>query len=533
LTPGHAEDAKKPGVPVDSTRAWAILANGRVKPLITFANEMVLSITGRESVKGMSALEILWGYALDSARFKNEALIRVDSPALKKNLGLDESQRRYSFNTLMANPNFQALIQQASQRQQDEIELTRLEKDTLETFYKVRQVANLIRQDSLEIVPIKNSQTGAWMSVMALHNSQDPAQMALALQFDALAKAYQEGDAATFEKVAGEIGTALRNIDPAEYPSKSKIDRELFYEDFNAFGKAWACYLIGFLVLLAMGAYEKRWIYAVGMGFLLAGFACHTLGLGLRWIISERAPVSNMYESLTFMGWGVVAFGIVQELLFHNRRVFALAGALMGFLCLLFAENLPIDPAINPLVPVLAHTYWLSVHVMTIMLSYSAMTLAMALGHFALFLQLYRPGKTEQIRSLALLLYNTIQVGLLFLAAGIIFGAVWANESWGRYWGWDPKETWSLITFFVYLAIIHARFAGWINEFGLAACSVIGFLSVIMTYYGVNFVLGAGLHSYGFSEGGQYYAGAYVVIELAIMLFAFSRYKKASPTQKV
>jgi len=240
-----------------------------------------------------------------------------------------------------------------------------------------------------------------------------------------------------------------------------------------------------------------------------------------------------MYESLTFMGWGVVAFGIVQELLFHNRRVFALAGALMGFLCLLFAENLPIDPAINPLVPVLAHTYWLSVHVMTIMLSYSAMTLAMALGHFALFLQLYRPGKTEQIRSLALLLYNTIQVGLLFLAAGIIFGAVWANESWGRYWGWDPKETWSLITFFVYLAIIHARFAGWINEFGLAACSVIGFLSVIMTYYGVNFVLGAGLHSYGFSEGGQYYAGAYVVIELAIMLFAFSRYKKASPTQKV
>ena len=103
------------------------------------------------------------------------------------------------------------------------------------------------------------------------------------------------------------------------------------------------------------------------------------------------------------------------------------------------------------------------------------------------------------------------------VAAGIIFGAVWANESWGRYWGWDPKETWSLITFFVYLAIVHARFAGWIRHFGLAASSILGFLSVVMTYYGVNFVLDTGLHSYGFSEGGQFYALLYVVIEIAVI----------------
>jgi cytochrome c biogenesis factor len=124
-------------------------------------------------------------------------------------------------------------------------------------------------------------------------------------------------------------------------------------------------------------------------------------------------------------------------------------------------------------------------------------------------------------------LYRTLQIGVLFLAAGIIFGAVWANESWGRYWGWDPKETWSLITLFVYLAIIHARFAGWLGHFGLAASAVLGFLAVIMTYYGVNFILAAGLHSYGFSEGGQIYAALYTVIQIGIVVGAYLGYRAA------
>jgi ABC-type transport system involved in cytochrome c biogenesis permease subunit len=207
---------------------------------------------------------------------------------------------------------------------------------------------------------------------------------------------------------------------------------------------------------------------------------------------------------------------------------------LIGFLTLAFAENLPIDSAINPLLPVLAHTSWLSIHVMTIMLSYSALALTMALGHVALFLQLFRPGRTEQLQLLSKLLYKTLQVGLLFLAAGIICGAVWANESWGRYWGWDPKETWSLITFFVYLAIVHAHFAGWLHDFGLAASAILGFLSVIMTYYGVNFVLSAGLHSYGFADGGQVYALIYVLVEVAIVAGAFARYRwTIQPTESM
>jgi cytochrome c-type biogenesis protein CcsB len=263
------------------------------------------------------------------------------------------------------------------------------------------------------------------------------------------------------------------------------------------------------------------------MAFITAGFICHSIGFGTRWLIADRAPVSNMYESLVFMGWGAIAVGLIPEF-FYRKRFLALAAGLMGFICLAFSENLPIDPAINPLVPVLAHTYWLSVHVMTVMLSYSAFAVAMALGHVMLLVELvFQRQRVDVLTSLSKLLYKTLQVGILFLAAGIIFGAIWANESWGRYWGWDPKETWSLITFFVYLAIIHARFAGWLRHFGLAATAILGFLAVVMTYYGVNYILAAGLHSYGFSEGGQFYVAIYATIELVIVAAAWFRYRSA------
>ena len=263
------------------------------------------------------------------------------------------------------------------------------------------------------------------------------------------------------------------------------------------------------------------------MALVGAGFVCQTVGLGTRWAIADRAPVSDMYESLVFMGWGAIALGLIAEAV-NRKRFLALSAGLMGFVCLAFAENLPIDSAINPLVPVLAHTFWLSVHVMTVMLSYSAFALAMVLGHVMIFFEVFRREKIALMKPLSMLLYKTLQVGVLFLAAGIIFGAVWANESWGRYWGWDPKETWSLITFFVYLAIIHARFAGWLRHFGLAVTAILGFLAVVMTYYGVNFILAAGMHAYGFSEGGQFYVALYAVLEIAIVAGAYLRCSTAT-----
>jgi len=513
-------------LPLEETRNWAVLADGRVKPLQTFATETVLSVVGRKKLGGLNALEIFWGYALAQEDFKGRALIRVESPTLKEALGFDAAARRFSFDEIMASVQFQELARSAMDRQRDDMELTNMEKDALSVYSKAMRVSDLMRGDSLTIIPLPDRE-GNWSTPRAIQSSPDPKAQAISGKFTALAMAYNEGNVEVFRSSAIELRSNLRNLNPSVYPSESLIERELFYGDLNPFGKAWKFYLLGSLLILLLGFSKKRWLYVSALALLGVGFVCHTMGVGLRWSIAGRAPVSNMYESLIFMGWGVMAIGFVQEAI-YKKRFFALAGGLMSFICLAFSENLPIDSSISPLVPVLAHTSWLAIHVMTIMLSYSAFALAMVMAHFALFTQLWKPERKDLIQSLALLLYNTLQVGLLFLAAGIVCGAVWANESWGRYWGWDPKETWSLITFFIYLAIVHGRFAGWLEEFGLAASSIVGFLSVIMTYYGVNFVLAAGMHSYGFSEGGQFWLLAFTILELGVIAIAFVRRRPAA-----
>ena len=517
---GTLEDA------AEATRSWAILADGRVKPLLTFAQEHALTITGREHFDGLSALEILWGYTLASPTFVERPYVRIDSLELKAALGLPAGTRRFSFNALMGNPEFRSLIERVGQRQQQELKLTRLEKDAAAAYDKLGRVAGLMSGEALKIVPLPDA-NGGWRSIQSLPQAEDAAQRALHEGFTRLASAHASQDAAAFEREATSLGAALRALNPAVYPSVSQIGRELFYEDFNAFGKAWKLYLAGFLLVALFGFSERPWGYVAGTGFIGAGFVCNTIGVGTRWAIAGRAPVSDMYESLVFMGWGVVAFGLLTQAAYRKRFV-ALATGLTGFLCVAFAENLPIDSVINPLVPVLAHTSWLSIHVMTIMLAYSALALAMMLGHAGLFVAVFQRQNILLASSLSKILYRTLQVGVLFLAAGIIFGAIWANESWGRYWGWDPKETWSLITMFVYLAVVHARFAGWLGHFGLSASAVLGFLAVVMTYYGVNFILAAGLHSYGFSEGGQFYAVFYAAVEIALVAGAYLRYRALS-----
>ena len=523
--PCMAQTSSPQQLPIELTRSWAILADGRTKPLDTFARETITAVVGKAHFDGLSALEIFWGYCLAPKEFSAREYVRVDSKELKALVGLSSDRKRFSFHEVMNNEAFRAAVKRADDRRRDEAELASIEKDALATYRKLELVHGLTSGRALTIVPADEHGL-AWTAPVELSKASRPQHQAVYAQFAKLAKAYEGGDASGFVSAANALTPALRAVAPSVYPSDRSLTQELFYNDFNAFRKAWMLYLAGFFVILWFGFAKRNLAYRVGLAILIGGFVCHSTGIALRWMIAERAPVSDMYESLVFMGWGVIAIGLTLELL-YRRRFFALASGVMGFICLAFAENLPLDSSINPLVPVLAHTSWLSVHVMTIMLSYSAFALTMALGHVVIAIQLFRPGKGELLTNLSTLLYKSLQVGLLFLAAGIIFGAVWANESWGRYWGWDPKETWSLITFFVYLGIVHARFAGWLHHFGLAVSAIVGFLSVLMTYYGVNFILGAGLHSYGFASGGMLWVGVYLLAELAIIVGATIRYRSA------
>jgi ABC-type transport system involved in cytochrome c biogenesis permease subunit len=177
----------------------------------------------------------------------------------------------------------------------------------------------------------------------------------------------------------------------------------------------------------------------------------------------------------------------------------------------------------------LRDNFWLTIHVLTITLSYAAFLLACAFGHVLLLLYVLRPAATRTDSTMHFWLYRIIQLGVLLLAAGTILGGVWANYSWGRFWGWDPKETWALIALLCYITTLHGRLAGWWTQFGLVVASVVCFLAVLMAWYGVNFVLGKGLHSYGFGIGGETYVATFVILDLLFVVFAIWRYRAARP----
>ena len=238
-----------------------------------------------------------------------------------------------------------------------------------------------------------------------------------------------------------------------------------------------------------------------------------------------RPPVTNMFESVVYMNWVVMLLALIFGAV-RRQSAPVSVGALLGAVVMVYADLLPIDSSLEVLVPVLRSNYWLTIHVMTIVSSYGVLGLAMGLGHRHLILESLKKFKKKERDSSQKLIYRTIQIGTLLLGIGTTLGGVWANESWGRFWGWDPKETWALITFLGYLILIHLYYFQRISPFALAVSSVAGFQLVLMTWYGVNFVLGRGLHSYGQGSGGAQWIVYYLIAESAFLIWVFARKNK-------
>jgi ABC-type transport system involved in cytochrome c biogenesis permease subunit len=340
----------------------------------------------------------------------------------------------------------------------------------------------------------------------------------------ALLEAQRRGDRAGRDAAAAALGEALRCRGGPEYPSAATLAREVGYNRLKPFRLSWLLYLGAFVVLLASLPLQSRWPSRAGLALATAGLAATTIGLVLRTQISGRAPVTNMYESVVFVAWGAVALALVFEAL-YGGRVAATCASGLAVVALVLADNVPIlDGSIAPLVPVLRDNMWLTLHVLTITLGYAAFFLAMGLGHVNLAFFLFAPSRESLHRTLTLYLYRSLQVGTLFLAIGTLLGGVWASYSWGRFWGWDPKETWALIALLGYLAVLHGRLAGWLGGFGLALGAIGAFLLVLMAWYGVNYILGTGLHAYGFGTGGAGWMFAFAAAELLLIVFALARH---------
>jgi cytochrome c-type biogenesis protein CcsB len=266
-----------------------------------------------------------------------------------------------------------------------------------------------------------------------------------------------------------------------------------------------------FIYGLAAILYIASWVFKKPLSGRLAfwvaliGVASNTTGIIMRWVESYRlgighAPLSNMYESLVFFSWTIVIIYLVIERKYKNAIIGAFATPL-AFLTMAYASMSPnVSDRIQPLIPALKSN-WLIAHVITCFLGYAGFAIAFGISFMYLFKQRDVEGKSNLLahfpkpRVLDELTHQMVMFGFLFLSIGIITGAVWANSAWGSYWSWDPKETWSLITWFVYATLLHARMMrGWYGK-RIAYLSIIGFMAVIFTYFGVNYL--PGLHSYG------------------------------------
>jgi cytochrome c-type biogenesis protein CcsB len=266
-------------------------------------------------------------------------------------------------------------------------------------------------------------------------------------------------------------------------------------------------YLFSSMIYMVMFIFRAKKIGLLATAVTIIGLLVQTAGIGMRWLESYQmgighAPLSNMYESLVFFSWSIVALYIVVEFTYKNRIIGAFAVP-FAFASMAYASlSTEFGKTITPLVPAL-QSNWLIAHVFTCFIGYAAFAVACGTGIMYLIRGL---DKGENPNSLLATLpslkvidditHKVILFGFIWLSAGIISGAVWANSAWGTYWSWDPKETWSLITWFVYASALHARFTrGWGGK-RIAWISILGFLAVVFTYYGVNFLL-SGLHSYG------------------------------------
>ncbi len=523
------------GSELEPLRDIAIQDGGRTKPLDSFARETARRVggakpfTGGERIQGQDAVEWVLAMLAEPERFKDAPIVKVTHAGLRDATGLPRDKDRYSFRELTSHAGFlkAADAVHARFRKESEPKLDPIEREVSELYETLSVMAGIFSGEALRVVPHPSDPRGSWFSLADLRNAEAPPLRRVETLASALVSSYRAQDAPAAMAAASALRARLRELSPSVYPAARDLATEVHYNRTKPFRWAWILYVCGFLALLMSFPLGARAFSLTGTLLVVAGILAHSYGMYLRILISGRPPVTNMYESVIFVSWGAVLFALIFEAV-YKARYFAACASALAVIALILADNVPIlDGAIQPLVPVLRDNMWLTVHVLTITLGYAAFLLAMGIGHLNLGLYFLAPGRAALLKTLSLFLYRSIQVGTLLLAVGTMLGGVWASYSWGRFWGWDPKETWALIALLGYLAVLHGRMVGWFKDFAMAVGSILGFLLVLMAWYGVNFVLGTGLHSYGFGSGGYAYVGGFVAFEILVIVLALVRYRVA------
>jgi ABC-type transport system involved in cytochrome c biogenesis permease subunit len=336
----------------------------------------------------------------------------------------------------------------------------------------------------------------------------------LSAKYIAMGDAYRAGDASAFNQQIGAAMDWMRSRRPAEL---IKAHREAIFNHLQPFYQSMILYLLAFLFACASWLWWPRTLSRTALLLLIAGLGIHTFGLVFRMYLQGRPPVTNLYSSAIFIGWGTVLFGIIFERIFRDGLA-AACSALIGFVTLIIAQHLAESgDTMEMLRAVLDTNIWLATHVVIITLGYSAMFFAGMLAIIYVVRGVFTKSlDSVTAKTLTRMTYGVLCFATLFSFVGTVLGGIWADQSWGRFWGWDPKENGALLIVLWCAIILHARWGGYIRQRGLMVMAIFGNVVTSFSWFGVN-MLGVGLHSYGFMDKAFPWLAGFMLSQLFLM----------------
>lgn len=521
-------------------------AGGRMKPIHTYASQLLRKVSKQDTYKDMNATQVFLSIQQNPRIWFQVPIIYIEkgNTKLRDLIGIPHENKYASLSSFFDQKGSYKISQIQQDAQKSNIK-SKFEKDVINVDRRVNLLYSAITGAILKIFPVPNDDNNTWVDQNRINPSnfkeKDSAFVGkiLPVYLQTLTEANSSKDYSNANEILKGIINFQKKYGYAVYPSDKKIDLEIAYNKYDVFRTIYSYYmyigtLMFFFVIFQIFNNNKiiNFLIKGSIAIIIVLFLMHTGGLIARWIVSGNAPWSNAYESMIYVGWATMLFGLI----FGRRSSMTLAAtAFLTAFILMVAHWNWMDPEIANLQPVL-NSYWLMIHVSIIVASYGPFALGMILGLISLFLMILTTRKNKSkiglmIKELTIINEMSLTVGLVLLTIGNFLGGQWANESWGRYWGWDPKETWALISIMIYAFVLHLRLIpGLRSKFTFNLFSIAAFASILMTYFGVNFYL-SGLHSY--ASGDKvitptfvYYAIAIVTILAVIAFFQHKKYYK-------
>ena len=545
-----APDYGTAAIPADQASKFGKLLvqdpDGRVKPMNTLSSEVLRKVSRKMSLEGMGPDQVILGMLVDPVHWQQVPMIKISHPAIAELLGIKGKYASFlDFLDPGTENGYRILEQVRRAHRKKSADRSKFDNEILRVDERMNICYMVFTGDILRILPDAGDPNHKWHSPATIgrfYSGEDSlfAVNITNLYLQSVRDGVNSGDWSKADEYLGYIKVFQDRMGSAIMPSGIKQKAEILYNRLNLFDRLANYYLLigtALLILLLIQTLGKttrfQVIRRVLVALLQAGFAVQALGLALRWYVSGHAPWSNGYEALVYISWASMLAGVI----FSRKMAAPIAvTAVLSWMILYTAHMSWMDPQLTNLVPVLK-SYWLMIHVAVIASSYGFMGLAALLGFFNLIMMsIHSPSNRQQVQStigsLTAIMEMTMIAGLGLLSIGTFLGGVWANESWGRYWGWDPKESWALITILVYAFIVHMRFIPGLRgiyPFNLAA--VLGYSSVVMTYFGVNYYL-SGMHSYAAGDPVPVPRFVYwtVAVILTVALTAWLRYRNMQKT---